>query len=112
MLSARTSFWRRKPERRCCAGRRGEHADRRTGVPTLHDVLLTHAHADARTHLITRDRGGEEIAPRHAWFEFGEREQRWQGHRTNMQHALPVYIIELEALHKRAVSRASSCSSR
>ena len=85
------------------AGRRGEHADRRARVPALPDVLLAHAHADARPDLVAGDRGGEEFAPAQLGVAFGDREQRRQGDRADVQHARAMHVVELEALHLRAV---------
>ena len=53
-------------ERARRAGGGREHADGRARVPALADVLLAHAHADARTDLVAGDRGGQELAARAA----------------------------------------------
>ncbi len=47
-----------EPQRRCRAGGGREHADRCAGMPALADMLLSHAHADARADLVAGDGGG------------------------------------------------------
>src|SRR6266446_7466778 len=93
----------RKAERRSGAGRRREDADSGPRVPTLDDVLLTHAHADARTDLVACYCGGQEIAAAHSRPELGDSQEGRQSHRTDMQHTLAMDIVELEALHQGAV---------
>jgi hypothetical protein len=41
----------------------------------------------------------------HAWARFGNGDQRWQNHRANVHHTLSVHIIQLKALHLRAVDQ-------
>ena len=93
----------REPQRRRSAGGGREHADGRAGVPALADMLWPHAQADPRPDLIAGDGGAQEIAAAHAGPQFGDREQRRQGHRAHMQHAGAVHVVEFEALHQGAV---------
>ena len=81
----------------------GEHAERGARMPALRDVLGAHADADARSDLVARDRRGQEFLAAHAGSHFGDRDQRRQHHRADVQHALAVHVVELEALHLRAV---------
>ncbi len=94
---------RREPQRRRGAGRRREHADGRAGMPALADMLGPHAEADPRPDLVAGDRGAQEIASAHARPHFDDREQRRQRHRADMEHAGTMDVVELEALHQRAV---------
>ena len=50
-----------EPEAARGAGSRGEHAERRAGMPALPDVLRAHAQPDARADLVAGDRGGQEF---------------------------------------------------
>ena len=92
-----------QPARRAGGGR--ENPDRGAGMPALADMLLAHAQADARPDLVTGDGGGEEIAAGQLRVALGDRNQRRQRHRADMQHGLAVHVVELEALHLRAVEQ-------
>src|SRR5712672_2557306 len=91
-----------EPARR--TGGSGEHAERRARVPALADMLLAHAAADAGTDLIARDRCGEKIAPAHRRMTLSDRDQRRQHDRAAVEHAVAMHVVELEALHLRAVN--------
>ena len=101
MPSACTVCSAESRKRRRRAGRGREHADGRARVPALRDVLLPHADADARTDFVAGDRRAQEIAPAHARPDLGDREQRRQRDRADMQHALPMHVVQLEALDER-----------
>ena len=92
---------RYRPKPRRGAGRRREHAHRRAGMPALADMLLAHAHADARADLVAGDRGGEKVAAAQAGVALRDRDQGRQRHRADVQHALAMHVVELEALHLR-----------
>src|SRR6185369_4036198 len=82
-----------------------EHAKGRARVPALADMLLAHAAPDTRTDLIAGDRRREKIAPAHWRMTFGDCDQRRQHDRAAMEHAVAVHVVELEALHLRAVDQ-------
>ena len=91
----------RKAPRR--AGGGGENPDCGAGMPALADMLLAHAQADARADLVAGDGGSEEIAAGQLRVALGNRDQRRQCHRTDMQHGFAVHVVELESLHLGAV---------
>jgi hypothetical protein len=96
----------RRQSQSCGSTRRGrEHTDGRARMPALHDVLLAHALTDAGADLVARDGGAQELAAAHARLELGHGKERRQGHGTHMQHALTMDVVELEALHQRAVHK-------
>ena len=68
-------------------------------------MLRTHAFADARADLVAGDRRTQEVAAAHAGLQLGYRKERRQGDRADMQHALAVHVVELEALNERAVDQ-------
>src|SRR5271155_1327104 len=74
-------------------------------MPTLADMLLAHAQADARSDLVAGDRGGEKIAAGEFGMTFRDRDQRRQRHRADMEDGGTVDVIELETLHLRAVEQ-------
>ena len=87
------------------ARRGGKHADGRAGMPALSDMLRAHAFADARADLVAGDGRTQEIAAAQAGAQLGDRKQRRQGDRADVQHALAVHVVELEALNERAVDQ-------
>ena len=94
-----------KSQRPRRAGRRREHADRGAGMPALADMLLAHAQADARADLIAGDGGGEKIAAGQFGMALRHRDQRRQRDRADMQDRGAMHVVELEALHLRAVDQ-------
>ena len=90
-----------KPARGAGGGR--EHAERRAGVPALGDMLLAHAHADARADLVAGERRDQQLAPGEIGVALGDRDQRRQHDRADVQHAGAMHVVELEALHLGAV---------
>ena len=92
-------------QRRGGARDAGEHPDRGAGVPALADVLRPHAQADPRADLVAGDGGAQEVAAAHARAQLGDGDERRQGHRADVQHAGPLHVVELEALHEHAVGK-------
>src|ERR1700688_4500809 len=74
-------------------------------MPALANMLRPHAHADPRADLVTGNRGGEEIAPRHAGPRLGDGEESGQGDGADMEDALAVHVVELEALDEGPVDQ-------
>src|SRR5260221_7607867 len=74
-------------------------------MPALDDMLLAHAHADARTDLVAGNRSSQEIATAHSRPQLGNDEERRQRHRADMQDALAMDVVELETLDERAVDQ-------
>src|SRR5581483_4327876 len=87
----------------CTGGAGGEHADGGARMPALADVLGSHAQTDPRPDLVARGRGREEIAAAYIATQLGDGDERGQHDRADMQHAGAMQVIELEALHLRAV---------
>ena len=85
------------------ARRRRENAERRAGVPALADMFLPHADADAGADLVTGNCRSEEFLARDGriLLEYGQ--NAGQGHGAHMQNAHAMHIVELEALHQRAI---------
>jgi hypothetical protein len=95
----------RKPQapRRAGGGRVDAHGG--AGMPALADVLRAHALADARADLVAGDRGGEKVAAGQGGVALRHGDQRRQGDRADMQHAVAMDVVELEALDLRAVDQ-------
>src|SRR3977135_3455043 len=87
------------------AGRRREDADGRARMPALPDMLLAHALADARTDLIAGNGGRQELTARQLGMAFGHRDQGRQRDGADMQDALTMDVVELEALHLRPIDQ-------
>ena len=90
-----------QPARRACGS--GEHAERRARMPALLDVPRTHAQPDARADLVARHGGGEKLLAAEIAAHLGDGQERGQHDRADVQHAGAVHVVELEALHLRAV---------
>src|SRR5665213_380307 len=95
----------RKAQASRCTRRSGKHADGRTRMPALPDMLRTHAFADARTNFVAGDGRPQEIAAVETRTNFCNCKKRRQSHRTNVQHTLPMHIVELKALNKGTVDQ-------
>ena len=87
------------------ARRSGKYPDSCAGVPALPDMLRAHAFADARADLVAGHGGTQKIAAAHAGPQLRHRQQRRQGDRADMQHALAMHVVKLEALNERAVDQ-------
>jgi hypothetical protein len=85
------------------AGGGGIDPERRAGVPALADMLLAHAPSDPRPDLVAGHGGGEKFLAAESGMTLRHRDQRRQRDCADMQHALAVDVVELEALHLRAV---------
>src|SRR5258708_2927156 len=72
-------------------------------MPALADVLGSNAKADARAGLVAGSRRRQEIAAAEIAPRLGNGDQRRQHHRADVQHAGAVNVVQLEALHLRAV---------
>jgi len=72
-------------------------------MPALADVLGPHAQPDARPDLVARHGRSEKLLAAEIPAQLGDREQRREHHRTDMQHARAMHVVELEALYLRAV---------
>jgi hypothetical protein len=87
------------------AGRGRIDADRGAGMPALADMLLPHAAPDAGADLVAGDRGGDEFLSREAGMALRHGDERGQRDGTHVQHAVAMHVVELEALHLRAVDQ-------
>jgi hypothetical protein len=76
------------------ACRRGKHSDCRARVPTLGDVLLPHAQAHPRADLVAGHSEREEFAVGQLAV-LSDGHQRGQHHGTDVQHPLPVHVVQL-----------------
>ena len=74
-------------------------------MPALADMFLAHALADARTDLVAGERRDQQLAPGQIGVALRHREQRRQRDGADMQHADAMHVVELEALHLRAVDQ-------
>src|SRR5688572_1554024 len=72
-------------------------------MPALPDVLRPHAQADARAGLVAGERGGEEFLAGEVALQLRDGDERRQYDRADMQDTGTVHVVELEALHLRAV---------
>ena len=88
---------RREPKRASRAGRRRKGSDRGTGVPPLRNVLGSHAHADARADLVAGDGRRENVAAGLSRPDLRDGENGRKRHRTDVQHANAMHIVELES---------------
>ncbi len=68
-------------------------------------MLRAHAFADARTDLVAGHGGREEIAAAETGAKLGDRQQRRQCDRTDVQDALAMHIVEFEALNEGAIDQ-------
>jgi hypothetical protein len=73
----------------------------------LRNVLRPHADADARADFITGDGRREELAAAHSGTHFRNRNERRQHDGADMQHPLPMHVVQFEALHLGAVDQGS-----
>src|SRR5712691_9693953 len=87
------------------AGGGGVDAEGGAGMPALADMLLPHAFADAGTDLVAGDDGGEKLLAAESGVALRHRDQRRQRDGAHMQHPLAVDVVELEAVHLRAVDQ-------
>ena len=74
-------------------------------MPALTNVLGPHAQADARADFVAGYGGGKEFPAVQVAAQLGDGDQRRQHHRTHMQYAGAMHVIELEALHLGAVDQ-------
>ena len=74
-------------------------------MPALADMLLAHAVADPRADLVAGERRDQQFAAGEVGVALRHREQGRQGDGADMQHAVAVHVVELEALHLRAVDQ-------
>jgi len=74
-------------------------------MPALPDMLLAHAQADARADLVAGDGGGKKVASADRRLALQDGEDRRQRDRADVKDADPVHVVELEALHQRAVDQ-------
>src|SRR5438309_140476 len=72
-------------------------------MPTLADVFVPHAQPDARPDLVARGCGGEELAAAEIAPQLRHGEKCGEHHGADVQHTGAVHVVELEALHLRAV---------
>jgi hypothetical protein len=68
-------------------------------------MLLAHAAADARTDFVTHERSNQEFTARERRVAFGDGGQRRQRNRAAMHHSVAVDVVQLKALHLRAVDQ-------
>jgi hypothetical protein len=85
------------------AGGSGKNADRGARVPALANMLRAHAEADTWADLVARDGGGEEVPAGDGGPQLGDREHGRKRHGAHVQHTSAMDVVELEALHERAV---------
>src|SRR5205807_3232416 len=70
---------------------------------SLPDVLRPHAQSHARPDLVARGGGGEEIAAADIAPKLGDGDERGEHDGADVQHSRAMHVIQLEALHLRAV---------
>jgi 2-methylcitrate dehydratase PrpD len=95
-----------EPERGTGAGRGGKHPHGGARMPALADMLLPHAHTDAGPYLVAGNGRPQQIAAsRFVGHGFDRGKQSGQRDGADMQHALTMHVVELEALHGGTVDQ-------
>ena len=87
-------------------GRSRENAKGGAGMPSLADMLLSHADADSRSDLVARDSGGKKFTSGKLRMILRYRDQCRKRHRADMQHAVAVHVVEFETLHGGSIHQA------